>query len=90
MRIGKVKHISNLSKIRRTYDEIEKMTRAVRCGNCRKSRKLLHLKDNPMTEMRACINTKCFLYVDLTKLTSWQEYNETKNGYESTTELECD
>lgn len=61
MRIGITK--------REEYIEEEKPVRW--CLNCKQERVELHLEVQYANKLSVCINPDCFLYTDITKLTTW-------------------
>ena len=43
-----------------------------RCCHCKELKTTLHLISNQHTKIIVCINPKCFLYKELTRLITWQ------------------
>jgi len=70
MRIGRIKNFRSKCKSY-SEDEIDRINKSAICIHCKERRIILHCITNNQTEMRVCVNIKCFLYNNIDNLKSW-------------------
>lgn len=65
--------IAHVKQSYSTYseNEIDKLNDSIECLNCHSERIILTKITNQYTTMKVCVNPKCFLYTNITKLQSW-------------------